>query len=34
MPDGVDALLALAAASRQQLTRTAYNLSAFSRSAA
>jgi nucleoside-diphosphate-sugar epimerase len=34
MPDGVDALLALASASRGQLTRTAYNLSAFSRSAA
>jgi threonine 3-dehydrogenase len=33
MPDGVDALLALAAAPRQQLTRTAYNLSAFSPSA-
>jgi nucleoside-diphosphate-sugar epimerase len=34
MPDGVEALLALASAPRQQLTRTAYNLSAFSRSAA
>jgi threonine 3-dehydrogenase len=34
MPDGVDALLALASAPRQHLTRTAYNLSAFSRSAA
>jgi threonine 3-dehydrogenase len=34
MPDGVDALLALAAAPRRHLTRTAYNLSAFSRSAA
>jgi threonine 3-dehydrogenase len=34
MPDGVDALLALASAPRQALTRTAYNLSAFSRSAA
>jgi nucleoside-diphosphate-sugar epimerase len=33
MPDGVDALLALAAAPRQQLSRTAYNLSAFSPSA-
>ena len=30
MPDAVDALLALAAASPEQLTRTAYNLSAFS----
>jgi nucleoside-diphosphate-sugar epimerase len=29
MPDAIDALLALAAASRDQLTRTAYNLSAF-----
>jgi len=29
MPDAIDALLALAAAGRQQLTRTAYNLSAF-----
>jgi threonine 3-dehydrogenase len=34
MPDGVDALLALASAPRDRLTRTAYNLSAFSRSAA
>jgi len=34
MPDGVDALLTLAAAPRQQLTRTAYNLSAFNPSAA
>jgi len=34
MPDGVDALLTLAAAPRARLTRTAYNLSAFSRSAA
>jgi nucleoside-diphosphate-sugar epimerase len=34
MPDGVDALLALASAPRERLTRTAYNLSAFSRSAA
>jgi nucleoside-diphosphate-sugar epimerase len=34
MPDGVDALLTLAAAPRGRLTRTAYNLSAFSRSAA
>src|SRR5439155_25531591 len=34
MPDGVDALLALAAAPRARLTRTAYNLRAFSRSAA
>src|SRR5882672_5111295 len=34
MPDGVDALLAVAAAPRARLTRTAYNLSAFSRSAA
>jgi nucleoside-diphosphate-sugar epimerase len=30
MPDAVDALLTLAAASPEQLTRTAYNLSAFS----
>jgi len=30
MPDAVDALLQLAAAPRRQLTRTAYNLSAFS----
>jgi nucleoside-diphosphate-sugar epimerase len=34
MPDGVEALLALADAPRAKLTRTAYNLSAFSRSAA
>jgi nucleoside-diphosphate-sugar epimerase len=34
MPDGVEALLALAAAPRASLTRTTYNLSAFSRSAA
>jgi threonine 3-dehydrogenase len=34
MPDGVEALLALAAASRGQLTRTAYNLTAFNPSAA
>lgn len=34
MPDGVDALLALCAAKRDRLTRTAYNLTAFSRSAA
>jgi threonine 3-dehydrogenase len=34
MPDGVNALLTLAAASRARLTRTAYNLRAFSRSAA
>jgi len=33
MPDGVDALLTLAAAPRQRLTRTAYNLSAFNPSA-
>ena len=33
MPDGVEALLALAAAPRERLTRTAYNLSAFSPSA-
>ena len=33
MPDGVEALLALAAAPRESLTRTAYNLSAFSPSA-
>ena len=33
MPDGVDALLTLAAAPRQTLTRTAYNLSAFNPSA-
>jgi threonine 3-dehydrogenase len=34
MPDGVEALLALAAAPRQALTRTAYNLGAFNPSAA
>src|SRR3954463_3150334 len=34
MPDGVDALLTLAAAPRQRLTRTAYNLAAFNPSAA
>ena len=33
MPDGVDALLALAQAPREALTRTAYNLSAFNPSA-
>ncbi len=33
MPDGVDALLTLAAADRSQLTRTAYNLRAFNPSA-
>src|SRR3954452_14552817 len=33
MPDGVDALLTLAAAPRDRLTRTAYNLSAFNPSA-
>ena len=33
MPDGVDALLALAAAPQAALTRTAYNLGAFSPSA-
>jgi threonine 3-dehydrogenase len=33
MPDGVDALLTLAAAPRESLGRTAYNLSAFSASA-
>jgi nucleoside-diphosphate-sugar epimerase len=33
MPDGVEALLKLASAPREQLTRTAYNLSAFSPSA-
>ena len=33
MPDGVDALLAIAAAPREALTRTAYNLSAFNASA-
>jgi nucleoside-diphosphate-sugar epimerase len=30
MPDAIDALLALASAPRERLTRTAYNLSAFS----
>jgi nucleoside-diphosphate-sugar epimerase len=34
MPDGVEALLRLAAAPRQRLTRTAYNLTAFNVSAA
>ncbi|MBA3270435.1 MAG: NAD-dependent epimerase/dehydratase family protein [Acidobacteria bacterium] len=34
MPDGVDALLKLASAPRERLTRTAYNLSAFNPSAA
>src|SRR5689334_25124620 len=34
MPDGVEALLALAAAPRDRLTRTAYNLTAFNPSAA
>jgi nucleoside-diphosphate-sugar epimerase len=34
MPDGVDALLALAAAPRERLTRTAYNVAAFNPSAA
>jgi threonine 3-dehydrogenase len=34
MPDGVEALLALAAAPRKQLTRSAYNLTAFNPSAA
>ena len=34
MPDGVDALLTLAAAPRERLTRSAYNLSAFNPSAA
>jgi nucleoside-diphosphate-sugar epimerase len=33
MPDGVDALLQLAAASRRDLTRTAYNVAAFNPSA-
>jgi nucleoside-diphosphate-sugar epimerase len=33
MPDGVEALLRLAAASRQSLTRTAYNVTAFNPSA-
>ena len=34
MPDGVDALLALASAPRARLTRTAYNVAAFNPSAA
>ncbi len=34
MPDGVEALLALAAVDRSKLTRSTYNLTAFSRSAA
>ena len=34
MPDGVDALLALAGSPRERLTRTAYNLTAFNPSAA
>ncbi len=34
MPDGVDALLTLATAPRERLTRTAYNLQAFNPSAA
>jgi nucleoside-diphosphate-sugar epimerase len=34
MPDGVDALLTICAAKRDRLTRTTYNLTAFSRSAA
>ena len=34
MPDGVEALLRLAAAPRRQLTRSAYNLTAFNPSAA
>jgi nucleoside-diphosphate-sugar epimerase len=34
MPDGVEALLALAAAPRDRLTRTAYNVTAFNPSAA
>jgi nucleoside-diphosphate-sugar epimerase len=33
MPDGVEALLGLAAAPREGLTRTAYNLTAFNPSA-
>jgi nucleoside-diphosphate-sugar epimerase len=33
MPDAVDALLTLAAAARERLTRTAYNLRAFNPSA-
>jgi nucleoside-diphosphate-sugar epimerase len=34
MPDAINALLALAEAPRERLTRTAYNVAAFSRSAA
>jgi threonine 3-dehydrogenase len=34
MPDGIDALLTLAGAPREQLTRSAYNLTAFNPSAA
>src|SRR5262249_6892285 len=34
MPDGVEALLALASAPRDRLTRSAYNLTAFNPSAA
>jgi nucleoside-diphosphate-sugar epimerase len=34
MPDAINALLALAEAPRSRLTRTAYNVAAFSRSAA
>jgi nucleoside-diphosphate-sugar epimerase len=34
MPDAIDALLQLAAADRSRLTRSAYNVRAFSRSAA
>lgn len=34
MPDGIEAMLALAAAPRERLTRTAYNLTAFNPSAA
>jgi nucleoside-diphosphate-sugar epimerase len=34
MPDAIDALLALGAAPRERLTRTAYNVAAFSASAA
>jgi nucleoside-diphosphate-sugar epimerase len=33
MPDGVDALMTLASVPRERLTRTAYNVAAFSRSA-
>jgi threonine 3-dehydrogenase len=33
MPDGIDALLAVASTPRERLTRTTYNLTAFSRSA-